>query len=113
MADELSFPPIASTTPEVVAPTPPATYDSWALNRCEIKRNKNSVTGVVTYDVATNWIIGRILPDGTFENGPTGSSFVVRDILNGETILQHPEIAQISPGFIAGLVAIGKRLGKL
>ncbi len=113
MADELTFPPIPSTTPETKPPEPAVVFDTWALNRCEIKRQKDPQTGAYTFDLMTNWILGRMVAADTFEPGPKQTNFMVRDFLGSEALSQHPEIGQISPAFISGLVAIGKRLGAL
>jgi hypothetical protein len=113
MADDLTFPPIPSTTPEVKPPEPATTYDTWALNRCEIRRQKDPLTGAYTFELATNWILGRMTGPDTFEPGPKQTNYMVRDMLGAETLAEHPEIGQISPAFIGGLVAIGKRLGQL
>lgn len=113
MADEITFPPIPSTNPEVKPPEPATTYDTWALNRCEIRRQRDPQTQAYTFDLVSNWILGRMIGPDTFEPGPKQTNVMVRDILNPTTIAEHPEIAQISPSFIAGLVAIGKRLGQL
>ena len=97
------FPPIPATNPTVTPAVPAATYDQWFLAALSLNRRDGTV-----YDLETHWDQG----NATKLSG-VRTNYIIRDLLSQQSLFDNPEIASIAPQLMAGLAAVGKRLGVL
>ena len=97
------FPPIPATNPSTTPAKPSEVYDQWFLAALSLNRRDGTV-----YDLETHWDQGN-------ETKLSGvrTNYIIRDLLSQQSLFDNPEIASIAPQLMAGLAAVGKRLGVL
>lgn len=98
--------PITATNPVVTEAVAAKTFDTWFLTDFRLVSNQNR-----EFDAESFWRLGRYKEDGTPEFTDKVVVSRVANLLSDENITLHPEIANVTPGFLGALEAIAKRQG--